>query len=117
MEVFIMRLVIQQKQKLNLRMTKELRQAIEILPLTTYELYQYVMKKAEENPFIELAENNAGVQSHSNQRSRSEGNDNPLNWISNPEPTMDHQLLNQLRWLNISEPDRKILEYLILNID
>src|SRR5690625_256008 len=107
-----MKLVIQQKQKLNLRMTKELRQAIEILPLTTYELYQYIIKKAEENPFIELEENVTMPQSGNYYRATSEGNDNPLKWISNPEPSMDQLLFNQLRWLEISESNKKILKYL-----
>jgi len=111
-----MKLVIQQKQKLNLRMTKELRQAIEILPLTTYELYQYIIKKAEENPFIELEENEAIPQSGNYYRA-SEGNDNPLNWIPNPEPSMDQLLYNQLRWLNVPDTEKEILKYLIFNID
>ncbi len=112
-----MKLVIQQQQKLNIKMTKELRQAIEILPLTTYELYQYVIKKAEENPFIELNENVQNVPNSPRRQTGNENNDNSLDFLPSPEPSMDKKLLDQLRWINVTEAEHKLLEYLILNLD
>ncbi|WP_153720916.1 hypothetical protein [Sporosarcina cascadiensis] len=51
-----MEMILQQKQELSLLMTTELRQAIELLQLLTYDLVQYVREQELENPLIELKE-------------------------------------------------------------
>ena len=53
-----MALVLQQRQEQNLLMTFELRQAIEILQYSTYELEQFIRQQELENPIIELKEKN-----------------------------------------------------------
>ena len=55
-----MELVLQQRQELNLRMTVELRQAIELLQYSTHELYDYLKEQALDNPLIELEEQTNG---------------------------------------------------------
>src|SRR5699024_1159647 len=54
-----MKLAIEQKQTLNMVMTIDLRQAIELLQMTTYDLYQYNQKQAEENPYLEVIESDS----------------------------------------------------------
>lgn len=49
-----MRIALEQKQMLKMVMTKELRQAIELLQFSTYDLLQFIRRQAEENPLIEL---------------------------------------------------------------
>ena len=51
-----MELVLHQKQVQNVTMTFELRQAIELLQYSTYELYEYIKEQELENPLIELEE-------------------------------------------------------------
>lgn len=51
-----MEIALQQRQELNLLMTLELRQAIELLQFSTYELEQYIRQQELENPLIELKE-------------------------------------------------------------
>ena len=54
-----MSLILQQRQHLNLSMTIDLRQAIELLQYSTYELEKYIREQELENPLIELEERNA----------------------------------------------------------
>ena len=51
-----MELGLHQRQELNLLMTFELRQAIELLQYSTHELEQYIRQQELENPIIELKE-------------------------------------------------------------
>src|SRR5690625_4988840 len=51
-----MRITLEQKSILNMVMTTEFSQAIEILRLSTYELREFIQKEAERNAFIELIE-------------------------------------------------------------
>ena len=65
-------LVLQQRQEQNLLMTFELRQAIEILQYSTYELEQFIRQQELENPIIELQEKNT-YEERVNQRPSSFG--------------------------------------------
>lgn len=51
-----MKLVLQQKQQLNLVMTTELSQAIELLQYSTQDLYEFLKEQELENPLLELVE-------------------------------------------------------------
>ena len=51
-----MELVLNQRQEQSLTMTFQLRQAIELLQYSTYDLYQFIKEKELENPLIELEE-------------------------------------------------------------
>lgn len=52
-----MEIVLQQKQTLNLAMTTELRQAIQLLQYSTYDLYQFIFGQQMENPLIKVSNN------------------------------------------------------------
>lgn len=114
-------MILQQQQSLKLIMTTELRQAIEILQLSTYELYQFIHEQVQENPFIELKEKEQS-NTYSNQTLPKKVNYqpeevNPVDFISAHEPTMYRKLLDQLTWLDLQEKERQLVHYLILNLD
>lgn len=114
-----MRLVMEQKQMLKMVMTTELRQAIELLQLSTYELMQFVQKQAEENPFIEFVENDSYQASYEKRprRKTTHSEVDPLDFVTGHEKSMHEQLLEQLTWMQLTNNSYKILHYLILNIN
>src|SRR5690625_2215099 len=115
----IMRMVIEQKQMLKMVMTTELRQAIELLQLPTYELMKFIQKEAEENPLIELLENN-NFNNHYQKSGQIRSDDqevDPLNFIKDNDATLYDYLLEQVNVLPISDHIRDILHFLILNLD
>lgn len=112
-------MTLEQRQTLQMVMTTELRQAIELLQLTNYELKSFIEKEAEENPFIELIEKHDGP-SYSNRSSHfhsGEDEVDPLEFISNAEPSLYDHLLNQVNVLHIKEEKRSILHFLVLNLN
>src|SRR5690625_1262570 len=96
----LMELMLQQKQTLNLVMTPELRQAIELLQFSTYELYQFLQERALENPLIDLVEKHdvPGDQAPSIWKVDDE-NKNPIDFVSSGEKGMREILIDQARWL------------------
>lgn len=114
-----MELVLQQKQTLNLVMTTELRQAIQLLQYSTYELYQFMMEQQLENPLIELEEKTPDVPYNGKTKINKTANTdyNPLDFIANEEKGMRDHLLEQTQWLKITDRERNLLHYLILNLD
>ncbi|MEW9677497.1 RNA polymerase factor sigma-54 [Lentibacillus sp. L22] len=114
-----MELVLQQKQSLNLVMTTELRQAIQLLQYSTYELYQFIQDQQMENPLIELEEKVPdNPYPEKSYRSVNNNNDhNPFDFIPEQEQGMREQLLEQVQWLDVTESERDLLHYLILNLD
>lgn len=114
-----MRLVMEQKQMLKMVMTTELRQAIELLQLSTYELLQFVQQQAEENPFIEFVENDSYHAAYEKrpQRKTAHQEADPLDFVTRQEKSMHEQLLEQLTWMQLTDETYKILHYLILNIN
>lgn len=114
-----MKMVLQQKQMLKMVMTTELRQAIELLQLSTYELLQFIQEQAEENPFIELVEKeDYHVDFERRPRKSSyEQHENPIDFTAKYEKNMHDYLLDQIIWLQIEEKDYKLIHYLILNIN
>lgn len=115
-----MKLVLQQKQTLNLAMTTELRQAIELLQYSTYDLYKYLQEQELENPLIELVQKE---QTHSEpfqkgtvSRSTSDEVD-PLQFIVSPDRGMCDKVKEQVRYLAISEEEKKHIFFLVNNLD
>lgn len=115
-----MELVLQQKQTLQLVMTTELRQAINLLQYSTYELYQFIQEQHYENPLIELTERTDDYSSPSTSRRvnvSEEDASNPIDFIADEEKNMFEMLLEQVMWLRIEDWERELLHYLILNLD
>lgn len=114
-----MRIVLEQRQTLKMVMTTELRQAIELLQLTNYELKKFIEKEAEENPFIELVEKDY-IEPFSFSRSVAKTDDeevNPLDFVTKEEKTLDEHLLNQVNLLSLDNKERSILRFLVLNLN
>src|SRR5690625_5014268 len=114
-----MRLVMEQKQMLKMVMTTELRQAIELLQFSTYELLQFVQQQAEENPFIEFVENDVSSNIYHKKARHNIKKQaiNPLEFATKDEKGMYEQLLEQLTWMELTEEQYRILHYMILNIN
>lgn len=113
-----MELVLQQKQSLNLVMTAELRQSIELLQYTTYELYQFLQDEQLENPLIELDEKVPDSYDQGNShRIRNQRDTDVFDFIAERGKDMYDYLLEQVQFLNITENEQKVVDYLILNLD
>lgn len=114
-----MELVLQQKQKLNLVMTMELRQAIAILQYSTIELYDYLQKQELENPLIELSDREDVHYEKGNIPVKHTGADskNPIDFLPDKKADEREKLLDQATWLNITDQDRILLNYLVFNLD
>ncbi len=116
----MMELVLQQKQQLNLLMTTELRQAIELLQYSTYELEQYIRQQELENPLIELQEKvtDNTYEERTQYRSTSSGHsDMPLEAIANNRLNMRDELFEQVKFIYADGQVQKLLGYLIYNLD
>ncbi|KOS66262.1 RNA polymerase factor sigma-54 [Lysinibacillus contaminans] len=115
-----MDLIIDQRQKLNLRMTSELRQAITLLQYSTYELYQYIKDQEMENPLINLKEQendplyvgkpNSQLSSNSPSRMTSD-------LLTSNDRGMRIKLYEQAVLLFKDSQDQKLIRYLIDNLD
>lgn len=115
-----MRLVLEQKQTQNLVMTTELRQAISILQYSTYDLYQFVKEQAQENPLIDLKENYSESFNQPKNAAGKAGTEQKSDWIERvaaKEQSLPEYLLDQTKWLTLSQLERKILNYMIWNLD
>src|SRR5699024_6573000 len=112
-------MTLEQRQTLKMVMTTELRQAIELLQLTNYELKTFIEKEAEENPLIELVESydDRSYSGQSNYNYSQDEEVDPLDFISNSEPSLYDHLLNQVNMLQISDNKRTILRFLVLNLN
>lgn len=114
-----MKIILEQRQTLKMVMTTELRQAIELLQLSNYELKQFIEKEAEENPFIELVEKEY-VEPYTFLRKFTQNDDdevNPFDFISKDEQSLDEHLLKQVNLLSITEYERAIMRFLVLNLN
>ncbi|ASK62545.1 RNA polymerase sigma-54 factor [Virgibacillus phasianinus] len=113
-----MGLILQQRQTLNLVMTNELRQAIELLQFSTYDLYQFIQEQQLENPLIELEDNASYSWKNTKPKSvDSSPRVDPIDFIASNEACMCDQLTEQVRWMDITDQERKMVDYLILNLD
>lgn len=114
-----MELVLQQKQTLNLVMTAELRQAIELLQYSNYELYQFLEEQALENPLLELVEqdNDATYNRNGSHRKTAGVALDMTEFLADDEKGMRDILLEQARWMEVEQSEWYLLQYLILNLD
>lgn len=81
-----MEMILQQKQELSLRMTPELRQAIELLQLSTYDLEQYIREQELENPLIDLQESDGSDNFQESAAVKSSGSGmEQLDWVKQQE--------------------------------
>lgn len=112
-----MKIVLEQRQMLKMVMTTELRQAIELLQLSTYELKQFIQKQAEENPFIELIEKD-NYSSNYKKRSFRTGNEvDSIDFTASEEHSLHDELLEQIINYELTKQQYKLVRYLILNIN
>lgn len=115
-----MDLTLQQKQSLNLTMTVELRQAIELLQYSTYELYEYLKEQELENPLIQLEEQTKDhtyeERPHRNANSISSSK-SPLDFIKSDEIGMRDKLIEQAKFLFKDMHDQQLVRFILYNID
>ncbi|TWT25345.1 RNA polymerase factor sigma-54 [Planomicrobium sp. CPCC 101110] len=115
-----MELVLQQKQELHLIMTFKLRQAIELLQYSTYDLYKFIKEQQEENPLIELEERKHEVVYEERSFGKSHFGkltNQAFELKTNDGPTMRDQLLEQAKFIYRDIHDQKVIAYLIYNLD
>lgn len=116
-----MELVLQQKQTLNLVMTAELRQAIDLLQYSTYDLYQYIQEQQAENPLIEIIDSDQDSYTYQPVYQApgdgEEDSNDPLALAANDDKNLYDELLAQLNVLSLPEEQRELINYLIQNID
>ncbi|KAA0948734.1 RNA polymerase factor sigma-54 [Sporosarcina sp. ANT_H38] len=114
-----MELVLRQRQELNLLMTFELRQAIELLQYSTYELEQYIRQQELENPIIELKEKEEKpvFEERLNRRSSFSGSAMPVDVIQSSDRNMRDELLDQAKFMSYDEHTQILIKYLLNNLD
>ncbi|PIC73372.1 RNA polymerase factor sigma-54 [Sporosarcina sp. P17b] len=115
-----MELVLQQKQTLNLSMTTELRQAIELLQYSTYELEQYIREQEIENPLIELKEKEDNNLYEERSQHRSASTRTPgisMDAIQGGQRNMRDELCEQAKFIYPDEQVQSLLKYIIHNLD
>ena len=100
-------------------MTTELRQAIELLQYSTYELEQYIREQELENPLIELKEKEDKLYEDRTQtRTSSTGSSGvPLDAIRCEHRNMRDELYEQAKFIYPDKQIQKLLKYLIYNLD
>lgn len=109
---------LQQKQELSLRMTTELRQAIELLQLSTYDLELYIREKELENPVIEIQEAKRTDSFQERQSlNYSHQETDSTEWAKQQEVSMRDQMLRQVE-VDFKDPKTKqLLKTLIHSLD
>lgn len=122
-----MNIELSQKQSLNIVMTPDLRQAINLLQYSTLGLAQFIKEQALENPFIELEEEVPEVnfseasQTYRHKSRSNTNNEQQINLVdhisTNKDLSLSEYLLEQIRWLDITPRQLTVLRYLILNLD
>lgn len=115
-----MKLVLQQKQQVNLVMTTELRQAIELLQYSTQDLYKFLKDQELENPLLELVEKEETYDyKYSSKQSVLSNEDyvDPLDFVANDEESFNENLLEQVTFKKVPKEMKSQLNYLILNLD
>ncbi|WP_432354427.1 RNA polymerase factor sigma-54 [Sporosarcina sp. A2] len=115
-----MELGLQQRQELNLLMTVELRQAIELLQYSTYELEQYIREQELENPLIVLKEKEVKpvYEERLHRKSSIYGtSEMPMDNVQCAEENKREELLKQAQFMYRDAPTQKLLKYLIYNLD
>ncbi|PID14631.1 RNA polymerase sigma-54 factor [Sporosarcina sp. P34] len=113
-----MNMSLQQKQELGLRMTTELRQAIELLQLSTYDLELYIREKELENPVIEIqdAERTDSFQERQSTNYSSQET-HSTEWVKQQEVSKREQMLRQVEIDFKDVETKQLLKTLIHSLD
>lgn len=111
-----MELVLQQKQEVSLRMTAELRQAIELLQYSTYELEQYIRQQELDNPLIELTERDDDSSFRERVTGQSFTGESSLLIQKQIETPREH-LLKLVNMTFHEQDTRNLLRHIIYNLD
>ncbi|GAA0352571.1 RNA polymerase factor sigma-54 [Bacillus horti] len=124
-----------QQLQTKLVITPELRQSITILQYPTLDLIRYLREQAGENPFIELAEPEDFLWNKSIEKSQIKSNwdeddqlqegayssleayVNPIDYCANHEETLQGYLLEQVGCLTLEPQIKKIVQFLIGNVN
>lgn len=115
-----MEISLQQRQELSLIMTMELRQSIELLQYTTYELDQFIRQQELENPLIELKETERSTMFEERYTKRvapSTGNDLPTEAVQSSCRNMRDELYELVKFTFTEEETKRLLKFLIYNLD
>lgn len=115
-----MELVLNQRQEQSLTMTFQLRQAIELLQYSTYDLYQYIKEKELENPLIELEEHTKDLsfEERSNRKVASSSSSQQLiDFIKNNDICMREKIFKEAKLLFKNKEELQLLHYIIYNLD
>ncbi|MEK5037953.1 RNA polymerase factor sigma-54 [Sporosarcina sp. FSL K6-3457] len=115
-----MDLALHQKQELHLKMTFELRQAIELLQYSTYELEQYIRQQELENPLIELKEkdDHFADEDRFNRPTKSpSSSDMSIDANESHDTNMRDELFELAKLLFTDVQTQRLLNYLIYNLD
>ncbi|MFB5660886.1 RNA polymerase factor sigma-54 [Alteribacillus sp. HJP-4] len=119
-----------QQQTMKLVMTQELRQAISLLQLSTLELSEYIEEQALENPLIDIQEATSPLkeeprydmpvmwndESPEFQEKEEQEQQSPFDRLIDTEDSLTDYLIQQIRFLDISKKDMKMLLYLVSNV-
>lgn len=111
-----------QQQSMNLVMTTELRQAIAILQVPSYELTSYLQEQALENPLIEIAEPKGMFTTlkksvRKNAVTGRSNDEHPLEHLIIEKETLYDYLYKQSILLPLENQDRRIFQYLLLSVN
>ncbi|QFF99634.1 RNA polymerase sigma-54 factor [Psychrobacillus glaciei] len=115
-----MELILTQRQEQSLVMTFQLKQAIELLQYSTFDLYQYIKEQELENPLIELEEQPPDFlyTERSNGKTILTGSSQQLiDYTQSNNIGMRHILVEQAMLVFRDKDDQQLLKYLIHNLD
>ena len=116
----ILEVILNQRQELKFIMTSELRQAIELLQYSNFELNQYIRKQELENPLIEIEEvnrNELSVDWSNDTYQNSAGSSFPLDTIEVKNENTRDNLLQNAKLIYSDKATQKLLEFLIYSLD
>lgn len=113
----MIKLQVQQTQKIHLKMTTELRQAIELLQYTNDELYQYIKEQALENPLIELIESDKHLLSVNSGQNHSLQHDFSIDSLQSRSKDMRSRLIQEVKLQYCDLNIQSLLTYLIDHLD
>lgn len=110
-----MQLSIKQTQELQIVMSTQLRQAIELLQYSTQELEQYIREQELVNPLIELSE--PTLKEHLQIPKTSSGHYNNWHLSTKCEKNIRDELFQQVRLTFDNEKDIQLLKHIIYHLD
>ncbi|ASS87050.1 RNA polymerase factor sigma-54 [Geobacillus lituanicus] len=108
-----MRAELWQEQRLQLSLTKELVQAIELLQYSALDLEAFLYERSLENPFLEIRRTRVRQRPSRTERDQKQ-------WLENigaRAETLGGYLLSQLPALKLADREERIVRYLIASLD